>query len=51
MREINALRPTLPPELARIEIRKINPGLVNIVQFALVSEEAPYASWKITRAS
>ena len=42
VREINALRPSLPPELAKIEIRKINPGLVNIVQFALVSEDAPY---------
>jgi multidrug efflux pump subunit AcrB len=42
VREINALRPTLPAELARLEIRKVNPGLVNIVQFALVSEDAPY---------
>jgi multidrug efflux pump subunit AcrB len=42
VREINALRPTLPQELAKIEIRKINPGLVNIVQFALVSPDAPY---------
>ena len=37
VREVNALRPTLPPEIARLEIQKINPGLVNIVQFALVS--------------
>jgi multidrug efflux pump subunit AcrB len=42
VREINALRPTLPAELTRLEIRKVNPGLVNIVQFALVSEDAPY---------
>src|SRR5688572_24932951 len=42
VREINALRPTLPAELTRLEIRKSNPGLVNIVQFALVSEDAPY---------
>jgi multidrug efflux pump subunit AcrB len=42
VREINALRPTLPAELAKVEIRKINPGLVNIVQFALVSPDAPY---------
>lgn len=41
VREVNALRPVLPPE-ARIEIRKINPGLVNIVQLALVSDEATY---------
>ena len=42
VREINALRPTLPSEIARLEIKKSNPGLVNIVQFALVSEDAPY---------
>ena len=41
-REINAIRPNLPSGLAKVEIRKINPGLVNIVQLALVSEEAPY---------
>ena len=37
VREINALRPTLPAEIAPLEIQKSNPGLVNIVQFALVS--------------
>jgi multidrug efflux pump subunit AcrB len=42
VREINALRPELPAELAKLEIAKINPGLVNIVQYALVSEDAPY---------
>ena len=42
VREVNALRPTLPAELVKLEISKINPGLVNIVQFALVSEDAPY---------
>lgn len=42
VREVNALRPTLPAEVTRLEIRKLNPGLVNIVQFALVSEDAPY---------
>ena len=36
VREINALRPTLPPEVQKVEVRKINPGLVNIVQFALM---------------
>ncbi len=41
-REINALRRELPAELTSIEVRKISPGLVNIVQLALVSEEAPY---------
>lgn len=42
VREINALRPTLPSEITRLEIRKSNPGLVNVVQFALVSPDAPY---------
>ena len=42
VREINALRPSLPTEIARLEIKKSNPGLVNIVQFALVSADAPY---------
>jgi multidrug efflux pump subunit AcrB len=42
IREINALRPTLPAELREIDIRKFSPGLVNIVQYALVSEEASY---------
>jgi multidrug efflux pump subunit AcrB len=42
VREVNALRGTLPGEVTEIEIRKINPGLVNIVQFALISPDAPY---------
>ena len=41
-REINALRPTLPAELAALEVRKLSPGLVNILQLALASEDAPY---------
>jgi multidrug efflux pump subunit AcrB len=41
-REIGALRPDLPPEIARLEVRKLSPGLVNIVQLALVSADAPY---------
>ncbi|MFO7276883.1 MAG: efflux RND transporter permease subunit [Pseudomonadota bacterium] len=41
-REINALRPELPAEVASIEIRKASPAMVNIVQIALVSEDAPY---------
>lgn len=42
LREVNALRPTLPAELRQVSIRKFSPGLVNIVQYALISEEAPY---------
>ncbi len=41
-REVNALRPDLPAEIARLEIRKISPGLVNIVQIALTSNDASY---------
>jgi multidrug efflux pump subunit AcrB len=41
-REINAIRPDLPAEIARLEVRKLSPGLVNILQLALVSEDAPY---------
>jgi multidrug efflux pump subunit AcrB len=41
-REINALRPSLPTELRELIIRKFSPGLVNIVQYALISEDAPY---------
>jgi len=41
-RETNALRPGLPAEIARLQIRKFSPALVNTVQFALVSETATY---------
>ena len=42
-REVNALRGQLPPEIARIEIRRMSPALVNVLQVALVSPDAPYA--------
>ncbi|NLG76739.1 MAG: efflux RND transporter permease subunit [Xanthomonadaceae bacterium] len=41
-REVNALRPELPQDISSLEVRKISPGLVNIVQLALVSENASY---------
>ena len=41
-REIGELRAELPDGLVRLEINKINPGLVNIVQVALVSDSADY---------
>ncbi len=41
-REVNALRPTLPQDLAQLEIRKISPGLVNTIQLALVSDDATW---------
>lgn len=37
VREVNALRGELPTDIASIEFRKANPGLVNIVQLAIVS--------------
>jgi multidrug efflux pump subunit AcrB len=40
-REVNALRPDFPPE-TQIIIRRFSPGLVNTMQIALVSEDAPY---------
>ncbi|MBS0396233.1 MAG: efflux RND transporter permease subunit, partial [Proteobacteria bacterium] len=46
IREFNRIRPTLPPDIAQIDIIKNNPGLVNIVQFALVSDSASYRELK-----
>mgnify|MGYP002777085553 CR=1 FL=1 len=43
VREMNALRPTLPPGLLSLEVIRNNTGDVNIVQFALVSPTAPDA--------
>lgn len=40
VREVNALRGDLPADIASIDFRKANPGLVNIVQTALVSASA-----------
>ena len=41
-REVNALRPALPTDIAQLEIRKLSPGLVNTIQLALVSEDATW---------
>jgi multidrug efflux pump subunit AcrB len=43
IREFNRIRSSLPADLAQIDIRKASPGLVNIVQMALVSDAA---SWR-----
>lgn len=40
VREINSLRDELPKDIASIEVRKIIPSDVNVVQIALVSENA-----------
>jgi multidrug efflux pump subunit AcrB len=42
LREVNALRPDLPPELARLSVEKYSSDNVNIAQVALVSERAPW---------
>ena len=46
VREVNALRTDLPEDIFSIEIRKVDPSDVNILQVALVSETASYASLK-----
>jgi len=40
IREMNALRSELPAEISSIEVRKFNPSDVNVLQVALVSENA-----------
>ena len=42
VREVNALRPDLPPELARLSVEKYSSDNVNVAQVALVSEHAPW---------
>jgi multidrug efflux pump subunit AcrB len=40
VREINAIRPELPQDIYNIEVRKVAPSDVNVIQLALVSENA-----------
>jgi multidrug efflux pump subunit AcrB len=46
VREVNAIRDELPEGLLSLEIRKVSPTDVNIIQTALISENASYASLK-----
>ncbi|MGY6560979.1 MAG: efflux RND transporter permease subunit [Luteibaculaceae bacterium] len=46
VREVNALRDDLPADIFSIDIRKVDPSDVNILQLALVSENASYADLK-----
>jgi len=46
VREVNRIRGQLPPDLAALEVRKAGSGLVNIVQVALVSDDAGYRELK-----
>jgi multidrug efflux pump subunit AcrB len=42
LRETTALRPTLPPELVRLDVQQFNASNVNIALVALVSDHASY---------
>ncbi len=44
--ELNALRPRLPQGIARLEVTRTRPSDVNVIQLALVSENASRASLK-----
>jgi multidrug efflux pump subunit AcrB len=47
VREINSLRPELPRDIFSIEIKKFQPSDVNIVQIALISENASRSKLKL----
>lgn len=47
VREVNTVRPQLPAEIFSIEVKKVRPSDVNILQIALVSENASRESLKI----
>ena len=42
LREVNALRPTLPAELVRLDVKQFNAAKVNIAEVALLSDTATY---------
>jgi len=46
VREVNALRNDLPKDIRSIEVKKVDPSDVNVLQLALVSENASYKSLK-----
>lgn len=46
VREINAIRNDLPQDLHSVEVRRVTPTDVNIIQVALISENASNASLK-----
>ncbi len=41
LREVTAIRPTLPPQLARLDVQQFDPADVNVVELAL-SGDVPY---------
>lgn len=46
VREVNRIRSQLPADIAGLEVRKLDSGLVNILQLALVSDDASYRQLK-----
>ena len=46
IREINSIREELPKEIVKIEVQKISPTTVNVIQVALVSNNASRLSLK-----
>jgi multidrug efflux pump subunit AcrB len=42
LREVTALRPTLPAQLVRLDVQEFNASKVNVVQVGLVSDGTPY---------
>ncbi|MFN8154999.1 MAG: efflux RND transporter permease subunit [Bacteroidia bacterium] len=46
VREVNSIRADLPKEIALLEVRKVQPSDVNVIQLALVSENAPMLQLK-----
>lgn len=46
IREVNALRSSLPEDILKIDIRKVDPSDVNILQVAMISENASYKDLK-----
>ncbi|HAI84056.1 MAG TPA: multidrug transporter AcrB, partial [Chitinophagaceae bacterium] len=48
VREVNALRGELPKEIVKLEVLKVDPSNVNILQMSLVSENATKDQMRIT---
>ena len=46
VREVNTIRPELPPDIFSIKINKVRPSDVNVLQIALISENASRESLK-----
>lgn len=46
IREVNSLRDQLPSDIALIDVRRVDPSDVNVIQLALVSENASYTDLK-----